>query len=264
MRPDPCAHLAKMIATSGRVPKAHFAMFWTYFDETVVNVVDAADGKQRPAQMLVGGCIATAEQWDGFSIKWKNALAKSGISVFHAKDFYSFKGEFKWFTKDGERDWERHGSFRDELSDIIIEFVDELIAFTSQISVGKKGIRQSYEDAALRAVHEFTKGHTGQRGDSLYVVLARHPELSPWSILKKFEIIDWEKRLAGCGIFYPDDVVPLQAADFVLHSLNKRWGGAETASFKRLVEGCAKRNKTFHQQLGSSFDPQALLTERPS
>jgi hypothetical protein len=261
MKLDPCAHLAGMIAKFGRVPKAHFAMFWAYFDETVVNIVDTSDGKHRPTQMLVGGCIAPALQWEKFSVKWKKALAKAGVSEFHAKDFYSFQREFKWLTAKGGRDFKRHNKFGAKLADIIVEFVDELIVFTSQVSVSAKGVKQSYEDAALRALYDMTKGHANGR-DSLYVVLARHPELAPWTILRKFEMIDWEKKLAGCGVFYPDDVVPLQAADFVLHSVNQRWKGVKTVSFNRLVEGCKARGKTFHQQIGSSYDPQAALAEQ--
>jgi hypothetical protein len=104
----------------------------------------------------------------------------------------------------------------------------------------------------MRALWDFTK--VADKNDSLYVILARHPELSPWSIFRKFCAMDWQGRVAGCGIFYPDDVPQLQAADYVLHSLNKRWGGLETASFKRLQQGCLKRNKEFIQQIASSLD----------
>ena len=145
---------------------------------------------------------------------------------FPCQGLYAFQGEFKWFNSDGERDLKRHGRFRDKLADIIVEHIDAAISFMSLISVGAKGVRQSYEDAALRGLYNFTKGRTGKR-DSLCIVLARHPELSPWSILNKFEMIDWEQKLAGCAILSPHDVLPLQAADFALHSLNKRWGGLE-------------------------------------
>jgi hypothetical protein len=183
------------------------------------------------------------------------------VEAFHANDFYAFQGDFKWFTKDGERDWKRHGKFRDKLADIILEHVDKLIVFTSMSPVKEKGVKKAYEDAAMRVFFDFIKFKDRSR-DSLYIILARHPELGPWSILKKFEQIDWENKLAGCGIFYPYDVPQLQAADFVLHSLNKRWGGLETASFKRLQEGCLKRNKQFRQQIASTLDVQKLLASR--
>lgn len=233
-------------------------MFWAYFDETVVNVADSGDGKPRPTEMFVGGCVATALQWEKFTPKWRRTLDKAGVSAFHAKDFYSFQREFKWFDAEGNRDRKRHGKLRDKLADIILEHVEELIVFTSMVPIRDRGTRKAYEDAMLRAFYDATKFRTRGK-DELYIVLARHPELSPWSILKRFEQINWEDKLAGCGIFQPDDVLPLQAADFVLHSLNKRWGGLETASFNRLKDGCLKRNIGFHQQIGSTADMGKLL-----
>jgi hypothetical protein len=105
----------------------------------------------------------------------------------------------------------RHAQFRDKLADIILEHTQELIVFTSMTSIKDHGTRKAYQDAILRAFYDATKFR--MRGkDSLYIVLARHPEFSPWSILRRFEQIDWQQKLAGCGIFQPDDVLPLQAA----------------------------------------------------
>ena len=129
--------------------------------------------------------------------------------------------------------------------------------FTSMVPIRDRGTRRAYTDAALRALYDATKFR--MRGkDSLYIVLARHPELSPWSILKWFEQIDWEDKLAGCGIFRPDDVLPLQAADFVLSALNRAWGGVQTASLTRLSEGCLRRNIPFRQQIASTADMEKL------
>jgi hypothetical protein len=238
--------------------RVHVAMLWAYLDETVVNAIEGKGGKRWPTEMFVGGCVATARRWEGFAPKWKDALDRAGVSVFHATDFYAFQGEFKWFDKKGDRDLERHSQFRDELADIILDHADELIVFTSMVPIRERGTRRAYTDAALRALYDATKFRV--RGKhSLYIVLARHPELSPWSILKWFEQIDWEQKLAGCGIFQPDDVPPLQAADYVLHSLNKAWGGIETPALSRLQDGCAKRNIPFRQQIASSADMEKLL-----
>jgi hypothetical protein len=190
-------------------------MLWAYFDETAVNAVHGKDGKLRPTEMFVGGCVATAPQWEKFTPKWRRALDRAGV------------------------------------------------VFTSMASIKDHGTRKAYQDAILRAFYDATKFR--MRGkDSLYIVLARHPEFSPWSILRRFEQIDWEKKLAGCGIFQPDDVLPLQAADYVLHSLNKAWGGMETPALKRLQEGCAKRNKPFHQQIASSLNVEKLFASLQS
>lgn len=263
MRGDPCSFLAGMVAASRRrLKRSCLAMDWAYFDETVVNVVEGADGKQRPSEMFVGGCIAPQREWAQFTARWNEALESASVRTFHAKHFYAFRGEFNWM-KDAKPDWQRHGDFRDKLADIILDHADELLAFTSMAPIKDKGLRKAYEDAVFRAFWDCSKFKI-RDSETLYIILARHPELSPWSILRKFEQIDWEKKLAGCGIFNPADVPPLQAADFVLHSLNKGWGGIETASLKRLQEGCRKRNKPFRQQVASSVDIEKLVASLSS
>jgi hypothetical protein len=188
-----------------------------------------------------------------FIPQWRDVLDRAGVSAFHSKHFYAFQGEFKWFDRNNEPDWKRHGDFRDELADIILDHADELIALTSMVPIRDRGTRRAYTDAALRALYDATKFRM-QGEDCLYIVLARHPEVSPWSILKWFEQIDWENKLAGCGIFRAHDVLPLQAADFVLSSLNRAWGGIETPSLNRLQEGCQKRNIPFSLQIASTAD----------
>src|SRR5262249_46138188 len=101
-------------------------MLWAYFDETVVSQVDGKEGKGRPSEMFVGGCVATAPRWERFNPKWRRALDRARVTAFHAKDFYAFRNEFAWFNKKGERDWNRHGRFRDKLADTILNHVDEL------------------------------------------------------------------------------------------------------------------------------------------
>jgi hypothetical protein len=224
---------------------------WAYFDETIVNVADIGDGKARPTEMFVGGCVATTAQWEKFGRQWRRALGAADVGSFHAHEFYAFKGEFNWLDANGAPNWKRHGKFRDKLADIILDHVSELIVFTSMAPIKDKGTRKAYEDAAMRAFYDATKFREAGK-DSLHIVLARHPELSPWSILKRFEQINWEQKLAGVGVFQPKDVLPLQAADFVLSSVNRAWSGVQTPSLTRLAEGCLKRNIPFHQQIAST------------
>jgi hypothetical protein len=204
----------------------------------------------------LSGAVLRPHCVGGSSIrKWRRALDRAGVTAFHAKDFYAFRNEFAWFDKKGKPDWKRHGRFRDGLADIILDHAEELIVFTSMAPIRDKGTRKAHEDAALRAFYDATKFRIRGK-DSLYIALARHPELSPWSILKKFEQIDWQQKLAGCGIFQPTDILPLQAADFVLHSLNRAWGGVQTPSLTRLSEGCLKRDISF--RLASTADMEKL------
>lgn len=240
-------------------------MVWAYFDETVVHrKIDGPDGKVRyePYELLVGGCVSSLEKWKDFEAEWRNALADENVSVFHSTDFYSFKKEFEWYTPDREKDWGRHAAFRDRLADIIIEYVEEAISFPSAVSVGdteKTVFKRAYRDGALRALNAMSRKVFG--GDPAYVILARHPQMPPWLLLRYFENFNWDKSLMGCGIFDPKDVTQLQAADFVCHSINRTWNGLETKSLERLASGFGKRGKPFSTQLGSSWNPPDEIFE---
>jgi hypothetical protein len=134
-------------------------MGWAYFDETVAEE-DAGSAKKRSAEMIVGGCIAPQSAWDAFNLDWARALTDEGVSAFHAKDFYAFRGEFEWLTNDGEREIDRHNAFRDRLGEIVAHHIDEAIGFPSSIKPTRRGVRQAYEQAVVAAIH-FSWGENG-------------------------------------------------------------------------------------------------------
>lgn len=147
----------------------------------------------------------------------------------------------------------RHNAFSDSLSDMIIEHSEGLISFSSMVTFPKSGIRASYTDAVKRAIYDFTKPYL-EYTDGLSIIFARHPDVSPWTLLKIFENIDWGRRLRGCGVFDPHDTIPLQAADFVMHLVNRRWAGKSAHSFERVRDGFQGRGKMFSSQIGSTAD----------
>lgn len=59
---DSFSHLAKIMSYRPKVG-SDLAMMWAYFDETMLNEDENPDGKRKPVHMLVGGCIASTEQW---------------------------------------------------------------------------------------------------------------------------------------------------------------------------------------------------------
>jgi hypothetical protein len=241
-------------------------MVWAYFDETVAHrKVEGENGnppQYLPNQLLVGGCVSSLEKWNAFDPAWRQALDDEGVSAFHATDFYNFKKEFEWFTPQGGKDWQRHEAFRDRLADIIIEYVEEAMALPSAVWVGateRAVYKRAYRDGALRALNEMSRRVFS--GDPAYVILARHRDMSPWLLLRYFANFNWDNSLSGCGIFEPNEVRPLQAADFVCHAVNRTWNGLQAKSCERLGEGFGKRGKVFRTQLGSSWNPPAEIFE---
>lgn len=234
-------------------------MVWGYFDETVVHRrVKTKDGHQYlPDQLLVGGCVSSLEKWKAFEPKWREALDNENVTTFHAKEFYAFRKQFEWYTPDGEKDWPRHAALRDRLADLIVEHVDEAMAFTAAVSVSgteKAVYKRAYADGALRVLHDLSREVLRPSGGA-HVILARHPDMPPWLLLRYFANFNWDNSLKGCGIFDPREVIPLQAADFVCHAVNRSWNGLEAKSAKRLGEGLGKRGKQFHTQIASSWNP---------
>ena len=59
-------------------------MTWAYFDESI---------NAETSVMLFGGCVASQEAWEAFTVDWRNALRTEGVSEFHARLFYTYNGE---------------------------------------------------------------------------------------------------------------------------------------------------------------------------
>ena len=165
-------------------------MVWGYFDETVVHRKVQIEGGHRylPEQLLVGGCVSSLEKWKAFEPEWRKAMEDAGAETFHAKDFYAFRKQFEWYKPDGEKDWQRHATLRDRLADLIIEYIDEALAFTAAVSVGdveKAVYKRAYADGALRVLHDLSREVLKPSGGA-HVILARHPDMPPWLLLRYF------------------------------------------------------------------------------
>lgn len=72
-------------------------MFKAYIDESGIHA--SSD------MFVLAGYLAPAREWDRFVKKWQSVLTKYGISVFHASDCNSYRGEFGRFKdRKEERD----------------------------------------------------------------------------------------------------------------------------------------------------------------
>jgi len=233
-------------------------MVWAYFDETVVH--EKVDGKLVPTHLLIAGGVSTLDKWKPLEEKWRQALSDEGVSCFHGSEFYHFRREFAWYTPQGEKDYPRHAAFRDRLADIIIEHVDEAIAFTSAVSVRdgasakqveKAVYKRALRDGAFKALSALSREVLRPSGGA-YVILARHPDVPPWLLLQLFADMNWDNSLKGCGVFEPADVVQLQAADYLGNAFNRMSNDLPSKSAERLQEGFRKRGKQIRLQLGTS------------
>jgi hypothetical protein len=93
---SPSPAVAAGSATSiGRLPwqrnpgRLHMAMKG-FFDES---------GTHDSPVVIVGGFLATVEQWDAYERDLRDLFAEYGVGKFHAKDFRGRKGDFKGWTR---------------------------------------------------------------------------------------------------------------------------------------------------------------------
>ena len=156
------------------------AASWVYLDETAHTEI--VQGRERFRDMIVGGCRASEAQWRAFSIAWRKALDEEGVATFHGKNFFSYNDEFRWY-RNGAKDEERHARFRDKLVQIILDHVEEIVGYCNAAEDVARPVREAYKKSIANAFRTLT----GEWGQQVYVVLARHPELSPWTVLKIFE-----------------------------------------------------------------------------
>lgn len=245
-RADPVAHLMRLISmASGRSPRG-IAMVWAYFDETVV---------QSTKTLMVGGCVAPLTKWETFAREWIKALNDEQVSEFHAKEFHTFKGEFGWKTKAGTPAVKRHSAFDKRLSAIITENVDGAFSFSVPIAQkkGEKAEQSAYRLAIDDAFREMLRELFWGKFKIEFFIVARRSGVDPLTILENFQRHKLLDHMSGCGVFPPKEVVGLQAADYVLHALNRKEQGRENnPSLGFLRKGFAKFNKPFLTKITTS------------
>lgn len=84
---SPVRHLASAVFSFSDKAK-YMLMLNAYFDETG----DEKDLNVKIAGMA--GCVAPAESWSAFEVKWQKALDNAGIQCFHMKEFAHSRGQF--------------------------------------------------------------------------------------------------------------------------------------------------------------------------
>jgi hypothetical protein len=116
--------------------------------------LDESDTHDRSLLTVVGGAVAMDHKWDVLEAKWGEHMTKSGVGIFHYKDFLARKGPFK--------DWGplKTKSFIGRVNKII----DEAVAF--RVAVGIDSIKHA-------TVKQQMKGVKGFRGDSDYGLCLR-------------------------------------------------------------------------------------------
>jgi hypothetical protein len=66
----------------------------------VIKFFADASGKSDQAAFVTAGYAGTETQWEAFEAEWAAALTGAGVQMFHATDFFNFRGEFTGWDAD--------------------------------------------------------------------------------------------------------------------------------------------------------------------
>jgi hypothetical protein len=100
-------------------------MLWAYFDDSGLH--NAATGGLD--WLVLGGGIATAENWERVSEEWEAAKNDFGINTFHMADFEANEGEFENLGTDD------HKVLLSRLLEIQSKYVHNIIGVTNTKSL---------------------------------------------------------------------------------------------------------------------------------
>jgi hypothetical protein len=180
-------------------------MLQAYFDESGHH---ATGPQQSLMQLTVGGCIASNEQWDAFKLEWQEFLDRHSIRSFH-RNLYANR--------------ELHKVILDDASQIVLKH--EICGYGFTIFVPKehrpkkpKQLFQIMYDAGAVDATWHAAQHAKALSDKIDLVFAHHKDFSEKRLsllFGEFQSIDPELNSIAQG--GPQDLLPLQAADFLAY-----------------------------------------------
>jgi hypothetical protein len=193
-------------------PEEVVAVIRAYFDES---------GDHGPngtlTRLTIGGLIAPRQAWEVFDREWAEALEDTDIRQFHARN--------------------ASGSVIERFARIITSRIGVCLAFTQHAT---DGAARTYEVGFIDCVLQAANLSVG--AGPISVIFARHSEFKEVRGSRFFDLINFgDARLTTVAFGDPREVLPLQAADLVAHSVRKADGGPlRGCKIFRWVDGVAQ------------------------
>jgi hypothetical protein len=197
----------EMASMLGWAPQQEVWMLYGFFDESG----EHPNGADLEC-LTIGGCIATADEWGGFSAAWDIFREEHGVDHFHANEL------------------------RDETleaaANVITQHVRHLFGVSVHIppkhrpDLGrrkpkKRALQAFYEHSAVDMIWHAGR-HAGALGEDVVLVFAEHPDFSLSRLAKHFgEFQAADPRLDSVTVGRPERMVQLQAADLVAYEVSR-------------------------------------------
>jgi hypothetical protein len=202
---SPNERFAELVRALRWKPDRLVAMLWAYFDESGLH--KAETGKLD--WLVLGGAIASEEDWEHVSIEWEAALNNFGITTFHMADFESNEGEFKNFSIDN------HKALLNRLLEIQAKYVHNIFGVSNWTGRYIGPYQKIYHKNVIDIL---TIIWPSCENDLISLVFARHKEVSFSKIGEYFdEAQSKHQRFGSWTVDDPSNNPPLQMADLIAY-----------------------------------------------
>jgi hypothetical protein len=201
------------------------AMLTAYFDESRMD--DGDGGKPYP---VIGGYVASVENWLSLTSQWRAVLQDNGLKAFHAKDCWANQKEFKDRVR-----WNKQAKC--DLVNGLLDIIQEHVPLSIISTIDGEAYKELTADALADRFHSQYE----LCGFSCSVLLGEWAEpLNPSPIAlvfdqgnphrHSFEIghslvrvgpWPWSRFLGSISFASDERVVPLQAADLYAWSMSR-------------------------------------------
>jgi hypothetical protein len=200
-----------------------------YFDESGLA---KADGGLE--WLVLGGAIATEEDWTRLSVEWNAALRDFKISsFFHMRCFEHYRHPFDKLTK------LEHEALLNRLLDIQSRYVKKIVGVTNWKRNYAGPVRKIYTRNVKDILATLVQVMKALPTEQIAITFAKHPEVSGKTVLNYFDDIKGDNgAFANCVVREPADCPPLQMADFIVYELSHsiRDGRPERYPYRRMKE----------------------------
>ena len=192
-------------------------------------------------------------------------FADKGVRSFHMSECLAQEGQFARVDKPGinyiitqlSETLGRHIKIRPISSAVIVEDWDAVVTDAEFLKRFPAPVDLCFDDV-VRQLANWSKGEAG--GERVAPMFAYRQDYSP-DLTRIYGADDWYREtLAALAFGYPSDVVPLQAADFVVEQIKHDTDRREYEKFTLATGGItpALRNATPNGEDGHILDADGL------
>jgi len=235
-------------------------------NERYIGFFDESGIHESARILAVGGWVASAEEWERFTPRWKAALEGNGAKTFHFADFDNARGNFS--------DWsalQKQNLIKD-LFRVLNQ--SDLFGFCGSIVMPEYKAVAAGSGTALEERHspfvicqQYCIEMICKRIDAkVFYIFDRQQEFdSPaiqnfWDTKKKLP--EWSEKMDGIAFRSKNEFIPLQAADLLVYESAKslhNWLYDPSRSVRKSMRALLKRRERL---VGGYFDKDGCAIVR--